>query len=62
MQEIQEGKTELDVLAAIEYAIKKKGVTEMSFATMVLTGANGASPHGNSWCLTKIQKGDFVLI
>lgn len=58
--EIQEGKTELDVLAAIEFELKKKGVTAMSFSTMVLTGVNGASPHGNPG-LTKIQKGDFVL-
>ncbi|WP_026584818.1 M24 family metallopeptidase [Bacillus sp. J33] len=58
--EIQEGKTELDVLAAVEYALKKKGVNEMSFSTMVLTGANGASPHGTPG-MTKIQKGDLVL-
>ena len=58
--EIKEGKTELDVLAAVEFALKKKGVREMSFSTMVLTGANGASPHGNPG-LTKIKKGDFVL-
>jgi Xaa-Pro dipeptidase len=58
--EIKEGKTELEVLAAVEYALKQKGVSEMSFATMVLTGANGASPHGNPG-LTKIKKGDFVL-
>ena len=32
----------------------------MSFSTMVLTGANGASPHGVPG-LTKIKKGDFVL-
>ncbi|KON86758.1 metallopeptidase [Sporosarcina globispora] len=58
--EIQEGKTELDVLAAVEFALKKKGVNEMSFSTMVLTGANGASPHGTPG-MTKIQKGDLVL-
>ncbi|MCM3568296.1 Xaa-Pro peptidase family protein [Neobacillus mesonae] len=58
--EIKEGKTELDVLNALEYALKKKGVTEMSFSTMVLTGANAASPHGNPG-ETKIQKGDLVL-
>lgn len=58
--EIKEGKTELDVLNAIEYALKQKGVTEMSFSTMVLTGANAASPHGNPG-LTKIKKGDLVL-
>lgn len=58
--EIAEGKTELDVLAAIEYELKKKGVNEMSFSTMVLTGANGASPHGTPG-MTKIKKGDLVL-
>lgn len=60
VSEIAEGKTELEILSAIEYALKKKGVTEMSFSTMVLTGANAASPHGTPG-LTKIQKGDLVL-
>lgn len=58
--EIKEGKTELEILAAIEYTMKKKGVTAMSFSTMVLTGANGASPHGTPG-LSKVKKGDFVL-
>jgi Xaa-Pro dipeptidase len=58
--EIKEGKTELEVLNAVEYALKKKGVTEMSFTTMVLTGANAASPHGNPG-ETRIKKGDLVL-
>ncbi|PLR98133.1 M24 family metallopeptidase [Bacillus sp. T33-2] len=60
VQEIKEGRTELDVLAAVEYALKKKGVTEMSFATMVLAGKNAASPHGTPG-LNKIKKGDLVL-
>ncbi|MDQ0197004.1 M24 family metallopeptidase [Neobacillus ginsengisoli] len=60
VSEIKEGKTELEILSAIEYALKKKGVSEMSFATMVLTGANAASPHGNPG-LTRVQKGDLVL-
>lgn len=58
--EIKEGKTELEILAAIEYELKKKGVAQMSFSTMVLTGSNGASPHGNPG-LSKVKKGDFVL-
>ncbi len=60
VSEIKAGKTELEILSAIEFALKKKGVKEMSFATMVLTGANAASPHGTPG-LTKIQKGDLVL-
>jgi Xaa-Pro dipeptidase len=58
--EIKEGKTELEILAAIEYELKKKGVTQMSFSTMVLTGINGASPHGNPG-LSLVKKGDLVL-
>uniref|UniRef100_C5D673 Peptidase M24 n=1 Tax=Geobacillus sp. (strain WCH70) TaxID=471223 RepID=C5D673_GEOSW len=57
---IAEGKTELDIIATIEYEMKKKGVREMSFATMVLTGKNTANPHGVPG-LTAIQRGDFVL-
>ncbi len=60
MDEIKEGKTELEVLAAVEYELKKKGVSQMSFATMVLTGSNAASPHGIPG-QTKIKKGDLVL-
>ena len=58
--ELAEGKTELDVLATIEYELKRKGITEMAFSTMVLTGKNAASPHGTPG-LTKINYGDLVL-
>lgn len=60
VQEIKEGRTEMEVLAAVEYALKKKGVQKMSFSTMVLTGKNAASPHGTPGD-TKIQKGDLIL-
>ncbi|MDQ0174551.1 M24 family metallopeptidase [Bacillus chungangensis] len=59
VNEIAEGKTELDIVAAIEYEVKKKGAS-MSFATTVLAGKNAASPHGVPG-LTSIQKGNFVL-
>lgn len=58
---IQEGKSELEVIAEIEYALKKKGIQSMSFPTTLLTGVKSALPHGNP-DHTKIQKGDFVLI
>ena len=58
--EIREGITELEILAAIEYELKKKGVAQMSFSTMVLTGSNGASPHGIPGT-SIVKKGDFVL-
>lgn len=58
--EIAEGKSEMEILASIEYELKKKGIGKMSFSTMVLTGVNGASPHGNPG-ESKIRKGDLVL-
>lgn len=42
---IAAGKTETDIIAEIEFEMKKLGV-EMSFETMVLTGNNAANPHG----------------
>ncbi len=57
---LAEGKTELDIIATIEYELKKKGVREMSFATMVLTGLKTADPHGVPGLAT-IKRGDFVL-
>ncbi|MGT2847306.1 M24 family metallopeptidase [Streptococcus massiliensis] len=42
---IAAGKTETDIIAEIEFEMKKLGV-EMSFETMVLTGDNAANPHG----------------
>lgn len=59
-REIAEGKTELEILMAIEFEMKKKGVQKMSFDTMVLSGPKTASPHGVPGD-RKIQKGDFIL-
>lgn len=56
---IAEGKTELEILGEVEAAVKNKGY-DMSFSTMVLTGLNSASPHGNPGH-NKVQKGDMVL-
>ena len=59
-KEITEGKTELEILNAIELAVKEKGAFQMSFDTMVLSGPKTASPHGTPGD-RKIQKGDFIL-
>lgn len=58
--EIAEGKTEIEILMAVENAVKKKGAQKMSFDTMVLSGLKTASPHGTPGD-RKIQKGDFIL-
>lgn len=59
-KEIAEGKTELEILMAIEFEMKRMGAEKMSFDTMVLSGPKTASPHGTPG-ERKIQKGDFIL-
>ncbi|WP_345241212.1 Xaa-Pro peptidase family protein [Pontibacillus salipaludis] len=60
VEALHEGITEMEVLAKIEYELKKKGIREMSFSTMVLFGEKSGQPHGNPGDRT-LQKGDFVL-
>ncbi|WP_100372604.1 M24 family metallopeptidase [Bacillus sp. FJAT-45037] len=60
MESLKEGITEMEVLATIEYELKKKGIREMSFSTMVLFGEKSGAPHGNPGN-RKLAKGDFVL-
>lgn len=57
---IKKGITEIEVMTEIELALKKRGVTHMSFDTTVLTGARAASPHGKTGEY-KLQQGDLVL-
>jgi Xaa-Pro dipeptidase len=60
VEALQEGITEMEVLAKIEYELKKKGIREMSFSTMVLFGEKAGDPHGNPGD-RKLKAGDFVL-
>ncbi|WP_183249228.1 M24 family metallopeptidase [Anoxybacillus tengchongensis] len=60
VRSLKEGKTELEIIATIEYELKKQGVRTMAFDTMVLTGTNSAHPHGVPG-MNRIQAGDFVL-
>jgi Xaa-Pro dipeptidase len=57
---LKEGITEMEVLATIEFELKKKGIREMSFSTMVLFGEKAGDPHGNPGNRT-LKAGDFVL-
>ncbi|WP_086444757.1 aminopeptidase P family protein [Candidatus Enterococcus lemimoniae] len=57
---IKEGAKEQEILAEIEYQLKRQGIRSMSFDTLVLTGKNGASPHGNPGS-TAVAKQDLVL-
>lgn len=38
--------TEMEMIAQIEFEMKKQGISKMSFDTMILTGNNAANPHG----------------
>ncbi|MGG4492277.1 M24 family metallopeptidase [Metabacillus idriensis] len=60
VQALQSGVSEMDVLAKIEYELKRKGIREMSFSTMVLFGEKSGQPHGNPG-LSALKSGDFVL-
>ncbi|TMN21169.1 aminopeptidase P family protein [Lentibacillus cibarius] len=57
---IKEGVSELEIIAKIEYEMKKQGVQQMSFSTMALSGTKTASPHGTP-SLKTIENGDLVL-
>ncbi|AQU78963.1 peptidase M24 family protein [Planococcus faecalis] len=57
---IKEGITEIEVMTEIELALKKRGVTHMSFDTTVLAGDKAASPHGKTGD-RKLKNGDLVL-
>ncbi|WP_257346583.1 M24 family metallopeptidase [Pseudalkalibacillus decolorationis] len=57
---LEEGKAEVEIIAEIEYELKKKGVSGMSFSTMVLFGDKSALPHGKPGDRT-LKPGDMVL-
>ena len=60
MDALKEGITEQEVVSIIESAMKSRGVSEMSFATMVLFGDNAAKPHGNPGN-RQLKQNEFVL-
>ncbi|MGG3626281.1 Xaa-Pro peptidase family protein [Bacillus gobiensis] len=57
---VKAGVSEMDVLAKIEFELKKKGIQDMSFSTMVLFGEKSGKPHGNPG-LEQLKEGYFVL-
>lgn len=60
MDALTTGISEQEVVAVIEFEMKKLGVKEMSFDTMVLFGDHAASPHGTPG-ERLLQAGEFVL-
>lgn len=54
------GISEQAVVAEIEYQLKKLGISEMSFQTMVLFGDHAGSPHGTPGS-RKLKENELVL-
>jgi Xaa-Pro aminopeptidase len=61
LKTVHEFATEMDVVAEIEYAMKKAGADQPSFPTIVVSGYKSAWPHGHPGDKA-IQKGDLVTI
>jgi Xaa-Pro dipeptidase len=60
LKRVKAGVTELELVAELEYIMKKKGADAPSFDTMVLAGPNSALPHGVPGT-TKVQNREFLL-
>ena len=61
LPEIQEGMTETEVAALLEYNMRKRGAQGLSFETIVAFGAHAAVPHHETG-ETKLKIGDEILI
>ncbi|MDO3408701.1 Xaa-Pro peptidase family protein [Saccharibacillus sp. CPCC 101409] len=60
LKHVRVGATEIEIVAELEYQMKKLGAEGPSFDTMVLTGDNTALPHGNPGN-RKIAAGDMLM-
>lgn len=58
---IKPGMTELEVAAKIEYLLKHKGATGLSFPAIVASGINSSMPHAVP-SYKKIEVGDFLTM
>lgn len=58
---LEEGVTEKEVAARLEYGFKQRGAKGPSFDTIALFGARSSLPHGMPGART-LEKGDIVLI
>lgn len=57
---IEIGKTEQEIAADLEYALKQHGINKMSFDTLVQAGPHAAEPHGAT-SSNKVQNNELVL-
>ncbi|TXL66848.1 aminopeptidase P family protein [Cerasibacillus terrae] len=61
IKKVKEGMTEAELVAELEYLMRKFGADGPSFSTIALFGENAALPHGAPGS-RKLKKGDFILI
>lgn len=57
---IKVGKTEQEVAADLEYALKQHGINKMSFDTLIQAGPHAAEPHGAT-SSNKIENDELIL-
>ncbi|WP_410513915.1 Xaa-Pro peptidase family protein [Paenibacillus sp. BR2-3] len=60
LEHVKNGVSEIELVAELEYLMKKVGASGPSFDTMVLSGPNTALPHGVPGNRV-IQPGDFLM-
>jgi len=60
LEHVKQGVSEVELVAELEYLMKKAGADGPSFDTMVLSGPNTALPHGVPG-KRLIQPGDFLM-
>lgn len=60
LAQVKIGVSELELVAELEYLMKKLGADAPSFATMVLSGPNTALPHGVPGA-RRIEAGDLLM-
>ncbi|MFD2129878.1 M24 family metallopeptidase [Pseudogracilibacillus auburnensis] len=61
INKVKVGMTEVELVAELEFLMRKCGADAPSFSTIVLSGEKAALPHGTPGD-RKIQNGDFLLI
>ena len=58
---IKDGVTEADIALELEFFMKKKGASKLSFDTIVASGTNSSMPHAQV-TNRKIEHGDFITM
>ncbi len=57
---VEEGMSETEIAAELEYYLRKKGAVRMAFYTIIASGSRAALPHGAA-TEKKVQKGEVIL-